>query len=310
MTKEELGKLKRTEDLREFALEYFGIESNKSGMAHCPFHPEDKNPSFQFWQGKDGIYRYTDHHTKQKGTIVDFMMAIGGIKVGEACKRLDKIFFGDRPKESAKAGQPFVYVYRDPAGKPVFRKMKIVNANGEKKYWLERYQDGKWLPKRGGREPIPYNLNERSNKTKAIVCEGEKDADTVNSITRTEGPEYWVTSAMYGKASWSDCLTKYFDGFSEVTFIYDVGAKEQARKHGIALKSAFPELLVMIASVPLDTYEADITDYLSGIGADKAIETKALALLEILEKSKGLDEIPEAGEAIKEMTSASESSYA
>jgi hypothetical protein len=286
MTNEEVQRIKREVDLRDFARRQYGIESNKGGMAHCPVHPPDKEASLQFWKGNNGLFLYSHFHSPEKigGTIIDFIMLIENLNTADAFRRAEELFCKKKKKRGADGERVLIYEYKDQLGNLVFRKGKKVNAKGEKlgDWWVQRYEDGKWVNKMGERESIPYNLQERAGKLQAIICEGEKDADTVTKVVKGAGLDYWVTSAMNGKTSWPPTITQYFEGLEEVVFIYDVGAERNAEKHAGVLRAAFPRLTVSVARVPLEQAEADITNYLDQFGGDESNDRKAEALIEII----------------------------
>ncbi len=275
----EIEKIKKEIDLQDYALRYYNIESNHQGKAHCPFHPPDNNPSFQFWIGDDGVHRFTDYHDNEKGTIIDFEVKMNGLDVKEAIQSI-KEKEGLIDNDKRQAGSSIHYIYRDIANQIVYRKVKKVNLAGEKQFWFENEKNGSWINGKGNHELIPYNLPESEKFDKAIICEGEKDADNVNSIVRELELNYWVTSASNGKASWPPNITKYFKSMNEIIFIYDVGAEKDAKNHALKLISAFPEITVYIAKIPLDKEGADITDY-----CDQSPD-RSIAFLDIQKKAK------------------------
>jgi len=278
MTNDELNKVKREVNLKDFARERYGIESNARGMAHCPFHPPDDCESFQFWRGDDGIFRYRDQHDGKVGTIVDFIMNKDGKPLRETFLFIESHFFGRSGTKRADSEKPKIYEYKNEQGQPLFRKGKRTG----KKYWLEHYEDGQWKKGRGILETVPYNLHERAGKRLAIVCEGEKDAETVNRVVKSAGMGHWVTSAMFGKASWPESINRHFEGLESVVFIYDVGAEMYATEWAGVLKAHYPDMAISVARVPLENIEEDITDYLDRIGGEEANEEKARALQQLI----------------------------
>lgn len=91
-TKEWVRRIKEQIDLKRFAREIYNINPNESGMATCPFHPGDDIPRLQFWIGKDGIYRFTDQHNDNIGTIVDLVMGMEHCSPRDAIRRLEELF--------------------------------------------------------------------------------------------------------------------------------------------------------------------------------------------------------------------------
>jgi len=248
-------------DLTDYVLTHYGIAVNSSGKASCPFHPPDTHPSLQFWIGDDGIHRFTDHHNDEIGTIIDFVMKKEGCSIREAIQKIKEN--GGVEVETGVQRMEIKYNYRNIKDELVFRKIKRVDNRGNKAYWFEHKQNGNWIRGKGDHELIPYNLSGSIGRNKAIICEGEKDAETVKSVAQDLELDYWITSAPNGKGAWPESITPYFKGMEEVIFLYDVGAEEDARSHASKLLSAFPYIHVFIAKVPLHDEGADITDYLN-----------------------------------------------
>lgn len=263
MIKEKFEKIKREIDLKEYARKHYGIISNKGGMARCPNpdHAPDSHPSFQFWVGNDGIQRYTDHHTGEIGTIIDFVMYMEKCPLNEAIKIIEKNE-GLVTHLTEQTNENEYYIYWNLEGSSAYRKARGSDKNGHKPFWFEHIEKGKWVKGKGDHELIPYNLPESKRYKKAIICEGEKDAETIKRIVKELGLDSWVTSGPNGKSAWPDSLIKYFKGFEEVTFLYDVGAEEDAKRHAAKLEAVYPDMNIYIAKIPLIEEGADITDYL------------------------------------------------
>ncbi|MFC2165616.1 AAA family ATPase [Acidobacteriota bacterium] len=171
------------------------------------------------------------------------------------------------------------YIYKDLNGIPVYRKVKGKDKNGKNKYRTEHLENDKWLKSRGPHESIPYNLPDSKSFDKAIVCEGEKDAETVLQLTEGSDLKNWVTSAPNGKGSWPSSLSRYFTHITEVTFIYDVGAEDDALKHAKKLYASNRNLKIYLARVPLEQEGKDITDFLDKFSSS---EQKVNAFNEVM----------------------------
>jgi len=304
----DLGEIKKA-DLREYARAKYGIECNSKGMAHCPFHPPDKTPSLSFYQWKGGSWRYKCFHEDSKtGTIIDFVMALEGKDRKEACSQLLKEFGGSiekvdpkilAPAAETKPGpavkkerkvrdrkkavhKPF-FDYKDPDGKLLYRKSKYVYEDGYKEFFFKHHPPGKpdlWdETSKGPAEWVPYNLDKFKGNTEVIICEGEKDA---NTITRLKAG-HLATSAPTGKGSWPDPITPHFKAFKKMFFLYDVGAEKNVQGHAQKLQKAYPKAEIFIVKVPMKKEGADITDYLLTI---KDLKQKQAALSGLLNKSE------------------------
>jgi hypothetical protein len=69
-------------------------------------------------------------------------MAMEQVSLREAFKQLGESYFPDKHNTAVRADRRFIYEYRDLEGRPVFRKNKIINAEGETKWWTEYYENG------------------------------------------------------------------------------------------------------------------------------------------------------------------------
>ncbi len=90
-----LAEIKRM-NLKRYVKEKYGIECNRKGYAICPFHPDEKNPSFQI-HFYDGIWRWTDWHLDRdnpdfSGTIIDLVARIESLSLTDAINRLMEEF--------------------------------------------------------------------------------------------------------------------------------------------------------------------------------------------------------------------------
>lgn len=290
-----LDQIKKDVDLREYAADHYSVRVGQSGKASCPLHPPDKNASFSIFKGNDGTWRWKCHHEGIGGSIVDLKARLERLAEKEAISLLLSEFDPTRPKAVAPRPPqaPFSstpapatpkqaleiareHVYVDAAGSPVFKKIKY-NPNPLKISWAFLHHDGNgWQSGKGGRELIPYHLDKFKNQTRCIICEGEKDADTINGL----GLDLFATSAPTGCSSWPESITPCFAQFKEVIFLYDVGTDEHVLKHAAKLKAAYPKLAIRIAKVPGTEPNFDITDYLADMPA------KADAIQDILDKAR------------------------
>jgi len=288
-------------NLIEYARQRYGIKCNDKGMASCPFHPPDKNPSFSIYQGKGGSWRFKCFHEDKAGSIVDLKMQLEGLSKKEACSQLLKEFSGpaikefsgsikkaetkkqalgskkgDTPKKEKKIRHKMEYKYQDEQGNPVYRKVKVIFWTGDKKFYFEHPEGKGWHWGKGKAPFIPYNLDKFKGHEEVIICEGEKDANTISQLKIG----FLTTSAPTGKGAWPETLTPYFKDFKKISFIYDVGATKDARSHAEKLQKVYPEMQIYIVKIPMEKDGNDITDYLA-IQKDRP-----MALLDLLNKSK------------------------
>jgi len=273
MTLDEIKRL----NLIDYARDKLSIDCNDKGMAHCPFHVPDKTPSFSIYEADDGIWRWTDFHDGSNGTIIDLKAMIERKSSEEAIRDLLQISGSAATKYGGTDRRVLrFHIYKDKDGTPIFKKVKY--ASGEPPWsWFHPCKDG-WVKGKGSAAFVPYNLSQFSGYKSVVVCEGEKDADTVMSLEAV-----LATSAPNGKGSWPDEITPYFRQFDDLFFLYDVGNEEDVTKHANKLHRAFPQMRIHIARVPLEKTEADISDYLS------QVEDKWEAFGNILKRAETID---------------------
>lgn len=299
-----LNDIKKT-NLMEYAWQRYNIKCDDSGKASCPFHPPDKNPSFSIYQTKPGYWRFKCFHEDKTGTIIDLKMELENLDRKEACSRLLKEFqSGEIPpfpwmsyrcqayleKKRRKADTPppaekaekkirhkMFYDYKNEDGKVVYKKVKFIYFDGTKKLFFQHPIEGKGWDWGQGKHPhVPYNLDRFKDHEDVIICEGEKDSNLINQLKAG----FLATTAPAGKGAWPSTITPYFKRFKKATFIYDVGAEKDVKKHASTLKKAFPAIQIYIAKIPMGEEGNDITDYLT------PQKDRIMALLDVLDKSK------------------------
>jgi len=309
----DLGEIKKV-DLRQYARDRWGLVCNSNGMALCPFH-EDSKPSLSIFQTKSGSWRFKCFGCPKSGSIIDLKRFYEGLSEKETINQLSKDFQGpikkvdpnaqapDKkktagqgakkragPRKEKKEKRRLFYDYLDPGGATIYRKLKIIYEDDTRGFFFQRPVKGKpdeWDFTIKGIDFIPYNLNLFKDHTEVIICEGEKDADTITRLKIIP----LATSAPAGKGSWPDVLTPYFKDLKRASFMYDVGAEKDARIHAGKLKKAYPEMEIFIVKIPLEKEGQDITDYLSII---KDTKQKQIALVDLLGKAEKfmIEEIP------------------
>ena len=193
-----------------------GIRFNRENAMLCPFHNE-KTPSFKVkFMSDANKQRYLCHGCGETGDAVDFIMKTKNMGYPQAREYLgiplektsqEKEI--DRIKERCeweiktldyRRGMELlgVFSFVDRDNIPMYYKAKFKALDGKKSlsyYHIDK--DGKVENKRNGEELL-YNLYNvitgiRADKPKVIIIvEGEKDANTLNSILKNNG--YVATS--------------------------------------------------------------------------------------------------------------------
>lgn len=144
-------------------------EGSNNYRADLPYGEHNSSRHVQFWMTDKGI-RFKLHG---KGmTLTEFM------------ERLRKDVAAGVRREPRKRGMPLeeeltiTYVYKDHKGNYVCSKNRFENGEGGKTF---RMMDHKGPD--GGRKHVPpYRVNEWYTKPYVVLCEGEKDADTLSEL--------------------------------------------------------------------------------------------------------------------------------
>jgi DNA primase len=114
------------------------------------------------------------------------------------------------------------YVYHNEQWEPVAKTIKIVTPDGKKTFRQHRYDNGQWEPGLNGLTPplyeLPAVIDAINDGLPIYVCEGEKDADTINNI---KGLQAVATTAPMGAGKWRQQHTEQLTGAKLVYIIHD-----------------------------------------------------------------------------------------
>ena len=263
-------------DLARFVYRHYGLRVSSGGAALCPFH-EDKKPSLSVFQ-RDGTWGWKCHGCDAGGTIIDFVMKKEGISLPpEAAERVMKLEgIGDNPGSSFKPKLKEVrkHSYTDENGVELWQKVKFDDGSFRCRH---KGPDGKWIYKLEGVRRVPYRLHAIKDAKAVVICEGEKDAETLAALG------YAATSGPSGKDSWPDEIIPVFKG-KEIRILYDVGQDDA--EWALAKKLSSVCTHIAILQVPLPDHEADITDYLDQFKTDDEKRDAFLGILAKEEKYK------------------------
>lgn len=69
-------------------LQYYGIETNRSGFCRCPFHQE-RSASFKAYPGSRGFYCFG---CNESGSVIDFVMKFFELSFCDAIKKINEDF--------------------------------------------------------------------------------------------------------------------------------------------------------------------------------------------------------------------------
>ena len=191
-------------------------------MGLCPFHKE-KTPSFSVNPEKQVFFCHGCHAT---GDVVHFVSRMDNIPIGAALVKLTPEHLRERPyippstppKKSASDQSLAVaspgekkaeykltdsYTYTDEYGVELFQIDKfvaIVDGKRKKKF-TQKHKGEKceWVYSMDGVRRVLYNLPNVKKSPVVVLCEGEKDCETVNKLglvatTNPGGAEKWLDS--------------------------------------------------------------------------------------------------------------------
>ncbi|MCT8978292.1 CHC2 zinc finger domain-containing protein [Clostridium sp. CX1] len=198
-------------DLKELIERELAERFNRQGYIRCPFHSE-KTPSLSIKFFPDtNKYKFKCFGCGESGDAIDFIMKFKGISYVEAREylgltveksiqeeQIEKVkSYIEWEQTKFRNGQKLlgVFSFTDKEGNLAYFKAKFRDSNGDKNLAYYHIENDKVINKRGGEE-LPYNLycvlqGIKSEKV-VIICEGEKDANTLNSLLRKD--KYVATS--------------------------------------------------------------------------------------------------------------------
>ncbi|ENK0839174.1 DNA primase [Clostridium botulinum] len=199
-------------DLRDLIENETGEKFNKQGYIKCPFHTE-KTPSLRVKFNPDTNKDFFKcFGCSECGDAIDFIIKYKnlnytkareylGLSVEKSEREIDKEKILSRIEWDVK--QEFkkdfkligLFQFENEKNEVVYYKAKFLKPDGEKTLSYYRIEENKVINNRGIEE-IPYNLYNALNAIKnddvLIIDEGEKDANTINSIFKNKG--YVATS--------------------------------------------------------------------------------------------------------------------
>lgn len=199
-------------NLRELIEKETGKKFNREGFIRCPFHGE-KTPSMsiKFFPDKNK-YKFKCFGCDAGGDAIDFISKYKGMDYKKAREYLgmplekteqellkDKIkSFIDWELTKYREGQELLglFTFVDKDNKPIYYKAKFMDhKEGKKKHGYYHFEEDKVKANRGHDE-VPYNyyrtLKAIQDGRVIVIVEGEKDANTINSLFK--GINYEATS--------------------------------------------------------------------------------------------------------------------
>ncbi|WP_297428936.1 CHC2 zinc finger domain-containing protein [Clostridium sp.] len=198
-------------DLKELIERETGNKFNRQGYIACPFHGE-KTPSLsvKFFPDKNKE-KFKCFGCNEVGDAIDFVMKIKGLDYIQAREYLGLSVEKSRKEEMIEKVKSYIEweLTKFKVGQDLLGLFPFVNDKNEIQYFKAKFKDNdgkknlsyyhiendKVVNKRGVDE-LPYNLYNVVQGAKdekvIIICEGEKDANTINSLLKNHN--YVATS--------------------------------------------------------------------------------------------------------------------
>ena len=261
-------------DLRDFVSRHYGREFTAKGFCLCPIHDE-RTASFQVSKG-NGRWIWHCFGCGKGGDIFALVAAVEGLdhkadfpSIKRKVAEMEGLA-AERPERRILR----VHEYTDEDGVPLYRKVRFDTPSKANRFEWQHLEGDKWVAGMGNARRVPYRLPGFKDSPTVVLCEGERDADTLAAlgIAATSGP--------MGKGSkgngWPAELTPHFAA-KDVAIIYDVGNNKDAE--GVAAKLHGTAKSVVILTVPMPNREDDITDYLGQIDGPDGMHDAWLGIL-------------------------------
>lgn len=198
-------------DLKDLIERETGEKFNKKGYIKCPFHNE-KTPSLsvKFFPDKNKE-KFKCFGCGEVGDSIDFIIKLKGMEYLEARKYLKLSVEKSIHEELIEKVKDYIkwelskfrvnqqclglFNFVNDKGEIAYFKAKFMNVDEKKEFSYYHIANNKVISKRGTEE-IPYNLyriiEAIENEDIVIICEGEKDANKLNSMFKSNG--YAATS--------------------------------------------------------------------------------------------------------------------
>lgn len=198
-------------DLKELIENETGERFNRQGYIKCPFHGE-KTPSLSIkFHSNSNKWKFKCFGCDISGDAIDFISELKVLDfieskkyLGLSVEKTQRELLEERVKGyieweigKFRTGQELlgIFTFVDKIGNPLYYKAKFRKVDGEKCLSYYHFENDKVVSGRGTDE-VPYNLyntlNAISQGSTVVIVEGEKDANTINSLLKKYG--YVATS--------------------------------------------------------------------------------------------------------------------
>jgi energy-coupling factor transporter ATP-binding protein EcfA2 len=190
-------------DLKELIERETGNRFNRQGYIECPFHKE-KTPSLsiKFFPDKNKE-KFKCFGCDEAGDAIDFITKLKGLDYIQAREYLGLSVEKSPKEEMIEKVKNYIeweqtkfredqellglFTFVNDKNEIVYFKAKFKDKDGKKNLSYYHIENDKVVNKRGSDE-LPYNLYNivqgAKDKKVIIICEGEKDANTINSMLK------------------------------------------------------------------------------------------------------------------------------
>ena len=198
-------------------------------MAQCPAH-DDNTPSLSILY-RDGTTLITCHAHCQ---LIDICHALN-IEVkdlfdestsGAQVVDITKYLLANTDNNNQPQTQPVTpetreWVYLDHNSEPIAKTIKHVQSDGKKTFRQQHWNGTEWVNGLNGMTPPIYQLPAVqaciADGCPVVICEGEKDADSINQLNLN----LIATTAPMGAGKWRPEHTEQLDGATLIYIIHD-----------------------------------------------------------------------------------------
>lgn len=268
-------------DLKQFIESETGMRFNKANKINSPFNAADKTPSFSiYFDRNNNKWKFKDFSNGEQGDILDFCMKYKGLNPRDARKYLGltvestdeenqikkitgyinwQIEHQDHMKGRSIKG---IFPFTDANNNIVYFKVKFDCENGKKQIGYYHIKEDKVINKRGTEEEMIYNyhnmLEAIQNQKILVICEGESDANTLNSI---------LPKSKYCAISVKGCKKlEQIQGFNlRIYILGDTGPAGEKYKNFVKqelINKASSLKIIRLPYIDLLGDNADVSDYL------------------------------------------------
>jgi putative DNA primase/helicase len=249
------------------------LTTRREQVVRCPFH-DDKTASFSLNIEK-GAWKC--HAENIGGGILDFEARLmncsretASANVAELLGKKQTAMFNLQPEAT--------YEYRDALGKLLFEKLRYP---GKKFVQRKPAANGRGHEyKLGDVEKPLYRLPEVLVANHVVICEGEKDADTVRNLNLSKREKNWflaATTNFDGAGKWRDEYSVFLAG-KVVVILPD--NDETGRQHAEQVAQSVYRYTqqVRIVTLPGLPEKGDVTDWMNaGHSVEELLEQIRLA---------------------------------